>query len=114
MKRVSEIASALVVKAIEGLEVLAVEREKIEWEVSLFVGIDGNARWIVGIGLPVPLTGDTEMPFGMISDPHDGNEIARVVAALYAKALQDVSEAAKRVAAASNGHQKSSGGLIVP
>ena len=112
MKRVSEVAGALVVKAIEGLEILAVEREKIEWEVTPFVA-DGEVRWLVGIGLPIPLTNDTEMPFAMIGDPHDGENIARVVWALYVKASQDVDEAAKRIKAASNGHQKSPGGLIV-
>jgi hypothetical protein len=118
MKRLADIAAGHVQAAIEGLDLLAVDREKIEWEVFPFVGMDGSAHWLVGVGLPVPLTDDSIMPFSMI-DPHDPPGIARVVRGLYEKVIEEVAEEARKVTSAANGHGKAGGGttpggLIVP
>lgn len=107
-------AAALVEQAISGLDALGTDKDSVEWEVMPFVAPDSSVRWLVGIGLPVPVTGDTEMPFAVLDDPHDREGVARVVRALYAKAAGDAALKASRARAGSNGHNESPGGLVLP
>jgi hypothetical protein len=118
MKRLSDIVEGHIKAAIEGLDILAVDRDQIEWEACPFVSMDSSVGWLVGIGLPVRVTGDSVMPFAPI-DPHSPDAIAHTVRVLYAKAVADVAEQTKSATSAANGHGKpgeglSPGGLIIP
>jgi hypothetical protein len=116
MKRLADIVAMYVQEAVAGLPVLEAEREVIEWEVLPFVNMldGGTVSWVVGIGLPVPETGDSIMPFAPVGDPHSKDEVARVVGALHQAAAKQVSAISGKVRATANGHGKSPGGLIVP
>lgn len=116
MKRLADIVAMYVQEAIAGLPILEVERDKAEWEVIPFVNVldGGTVGWLVGIGLPVPETGDSIMPFASVGDPHSRDEVTRVVTALYQAAASQVLDVSGHVRARANGHGKSPGGLIVP
>jgi hypothetical protein len=114
VKRLSDIVALHVEQAIRDLEVLALERDLIEWEVIPFVAPDGSVGWLVGIGLPVSVTGDNVMPFALLSDPHGRDEISRIVRAMHAAAAAQAAELAEKSRKAANGHREQPGGLIVP
>lgn len=113
-KRLSEIVAARVEQAISGLEVIASDKDDVEWEVIPFVALDSTVRWLVGIGLPVPVSGDTVMLFTLLSDPHDKDEVTRIVRAMYAAAVSEAAEATARATSASGGHGRTPGGLLLP
>lgn len=114
MKRLSDGITDRVKKAIRELEILEVERQAIEWEVMPFVTEDSSVGWLIGIGLPVPATGDTIMPFTPLNDVHSQAEISRIVRALYEGTAIQVDQETGKITAASNGHGESPGGLIIP
>lgn len=114
MRRLSDLIGECVMKAIEGLETLQAAKDTLEWEVASFLGTDGCVHWLVGVGVPVSVTGDTEMPFTVLNDPHDQAEVTRLVEALYAKASGDAAAKTAMAAALASGHGKASRGPILP
>lgn len=115
MRRLSDIVAGAVTGAISALEIPQADREAVEWEVTPAISpLEGSIGWFVGVGLPVPVTGDSVMPFAPVSDPHDAAEIGRLVRALYQAAAAQAAEATERATRTANGHRKSPGGLIVP
>lgn len=114
MQRLSDIVAVHVEQAIRDLEILAVEKDVIEWEVIPFIAPDGSVGWLIGIGLPVSVTGDNVMPFALLSDPHSRDDISRVVQVMHAAAAAQAAELAEKSRKAANGHRDSPGGLIVP
>jgi hypothetical protein len=114
MKRLSSAIAEAVRQAIDETMMLAADRDVLEWEVIPVVGMDRSVRWLVGIGLPVPATEDSMMPFAPLSDPHSQDEIKQLVRALYEAAVNQVAEAAAKISSSSNGHRESPGGLILP
>lgn len=111
MRRLSDIVAESVIMAIAALEIPEADRKVIEWEAAPAISsTDGSIGWFLGIGLPVPVTGDSVMPFTPVGDPHDAEEISRKVRALYQLAA---GQAAHATELAVNGVRQS-GGLIVP
>jgi hypothetical protein len=101
-------------QAINDLSILAADRDAIEWEVIPFVGADSSVCWLVGIGLPVPVVGDTIMPFARLSDPHSRGDVARTVEALYRAVSVQVLSVAGDVTKAAEELRTSPGGLAIP
>lgn len=114
MRRLSDEVARLVESALRDTEMPAVDRDDVEWEVVAAVGGRGEIIWLAGVGLPVKLTGNRIMPFGVLSGPDDPGDVARTVKALYGAASGQVAEETARVTAASNGHGKPPGRMIVP
>lgn len=114
MKRLSDIIAGSVREAVGALEVLATDKDAIEWEVIPFLGADSSVNWLIGIGLPVPASGDSVMPFALLSDPHDPGEVSRVVRTLHEAAAGQVLDATARARRSANGHRESPGGLLLP
>jgi hypothetical protein len=105
VKRLADLVEARIEQALADTEMPAADREALEWESAVAVGMDGTVHWVVGLSLPVPGTGNWEMPFAVLDDPHDPQAIKDLCRALYDKAVSLVAAATPRLSA---------GGLIVP
>jgi len=115
VRRLSEVVAESVKKAIAELDILAVDRDAVEWEVIAHIADDSSVRWLVGIGLPVPGFGDTIMPFTPLSDPHSQDDVTRTVRALYRAVAQQVLSVSVPggTAKAADELRTSPGGLII-
>jgi hypothetical protein len=114
VRRTSDIVAQMVKQAIGDLDILAVDRDAVEWEVIPFVNPGASVCWLLGIGLPVPAVGDTIMPFVRLSDPHSREEVARTVQALYRTVAMQVLSVSGDATKAAEELRTSPGGLIVP
>jgi hypothetical protein len=122
LRRLSDIVAEYVRQGIEALGDEG-QRDDLEWEVLPGADAQGGIAWLVGIGLPVPGTQDYQMPFAPVPDPHNADDIARLVRVLYGLVSGgDIADAAESLygglkQAGSPGpaaHRTSPGGLIVP
>lgn len=114
MKRLSDVVASLVEQALADVEMPAGDRARLEWEVIPFMSPDASVRWLVGVGLPVGVTGDYVMPFALLSDPHGRDEVARLARALYEAAARQAADAMVQATSLSGGNGKSPGGLVLP
>lgn len=92
-QRVSDGVAEMVKRAIGGLPVLQTIKDEIDWEVipALQQAPDGSAVlvFMIGIGLPIPGTGDRNMPFAAIDDDRE-ELVALVVRQLYGRVQADL------------------------
>ncbi len=119
MERVSDDLGTMVRKAINDLPVLEAARDLIRWEVFPFLGMVRGAsvpgvHYMIGIGVRVALTGDHVINYDPVSDPYEGEEVTRVVKALYQAAEKEAAEVTAAAMRESNGHGTPGSGLILP
>ncbi|MCW2930050.1 MAG: hypothetical protein JWM19_1012 [Actinomycetia bacterium] len=118
MKRLSDHIAALVTAEINALEIPGALKDQLEWEIlPIALSAPGGGlgvTWLIGIGVPVPGTGDWEFPFRVLSDPHGKSEVRELVKSMYAVAQAAADTAQLKARAAGNGHRMSRGGLELP
>jgi hypothetical protein len=119
MKRLADRVAEVVTGTLEDLEIPGLVRDSIEWEVAPFMKMDPSTRgpvmaYMIGVGLPVPATGDSVMPFLPLDDAHDNDEIRRITQALFTGAQEETAKLQQKAVAAANGSKQSPGGLHLP
>jgi hypothetical protein len=117
--RLSDRIAKTIDATVEDMDIPEVVKDQLEYEVVPFMAPDMqqrgsvNLHYMLGLGLPAS-TGDSVMLFHPIEDPHDEDEIGRLVRLVFADVQQQVSEIELGKAAGLNGHKKSAGGLLLP
>jgi hypothetical protein len=104
----------MVRKAIDGLEVPRVIKDRIEWEIvpGLRQVDNGSAMellFMIGVGQPVPGTSDRIMPFCAVADDTEV-QVTQAVHMLYASVQAELDALAGIPA---DEGRKSAGGLFV-
>jgi hypothetical protein len=119
-RRISDVVEERVKTAIEALDVLQAVKDSIEWDISPALIPAGRGEmalaYMVAISVRVPGSVEEDYVLQMkpLLDPHAPQaDVTALVAELHGLCQAAADEIRAKLNAASNGHRKSPGGLII-